>query len=173
MLSSIEMKSLQPIYTSRQIKTNTSKLFLESHILDLLLAKYKNEENLDINAILNKKRNKITIRKNKKLDAEKMRRNKIKYEFVMNKLDYNEIGDVYSYVTVGKPSIKEIIRDNIIKLDEENNKRIKLATYLEKYGIKYSEENLEHVKYIKQINNTIKLSHYKPKNTHNEFIAYL
>jgi hypothetical protein len=171
MLSNAEMKSLQPVYIFKQIKNNTPKLYLESHVLDLLLTKDKNEQNL--NTILNKKREKITIKKNKKIQIENIRRNKIKYEFLMNKLEYNEICDVYSYVTVGKPSIKEIIHDNIIKLNEENNKRIKLAEYLKHYGMTYNEHDLEHAKYIKQKNNIIKLSHYKPKNTRDEFTAYL
>jgi len=171
MLSNTEMKSLQPVYTFKQIKNNTPKFYLESHVLNLLLSKNKNEQNL--NTILNKKREKIITKKNKKTQIEDIRRNKIKYEFFMNKLEYNELGDVYSYVTIGKPSIKEIIHDNIIKLNKENNKRIKLSKYLENHGMTYNEHDLEHVKYIKQKNDTIKLSHYKQKNTRNEFIVYL
>jgi hypothetical protein len=129
MLSANEIKSLQPIYTFKQIKNNTPKLYLETHILNLLLTKYKDEQNTNLNAILNNKREKLIIRKNKKFKIENMRRNEIKQEFYMNKLEYSELGDVYSYVTTGKPSIKKIVNDEILKLNNENDKRIEVAKY--------------------------------------------
>ena len=172
MLSYNDIKILKPVYLFKKINNNTPKLYLESHILNLLLTKYNESDNNNINTILNKKRENIIIRKNKKRDIENKRRKEIKEEFELNKLDYKEFGDVYMYITTGKPSIKEIIHNEVQKLEKENIKRIELSKYLKSIGIKYNEYNNDHIMYVKQKNETIKLSHFKPTNE-NKFIAHL
>ena len=171
-LSSNDIKLLKPVYLFKKIKSNTPKIYLESHVLDLLLSKYANEQNGNLNAILNNKREKLIIRKNKKITMENKRREEIKKEFEINRLEYNEVGDIYLYITTGKPSVAQIINDEIIKLDNENKNRTELAKYLKSINIKYNEYNSEQNKYIKQKDNRIKLSHFKPTDE-NEFMAHL
>lgn len=91
----------------------------------------------------------IKIKKKLKKEQDKMHRKKEIIEtFKMNKLEFNMVGDCYSYIHYGKPDIDIIINNEIDKLKMKNSRRIELANLLNLRNIKLDESILFCKSYI-------------------------
>lgn len=77
------------------------------------------------------------LKKNQKIKIQDDRRKYIQNLFMDNKLNYNEHGDIYMYVTKGQPDPDKIILDEINKTDKQLQRYIQLVEYLENKGINY------------------------------------
>lgn len=109
-------------------KCNIQSYYLQSDILATLNFAYNNID--DYLQIIKLKQKKLKIRRDAKNLAVKTRREKLIEAFNNNKLEFNCVGDCYAYINYGEPSIETIISNEIIKLEEQNERRKMLAEFL-------------------------------------------
>lgn len=88
-------------------------------------------------------------KKDLKFKLQDDRRQHIQNLFIDNKLNYNEQGDIYMYITTGKPDPEIIISNEIQKIDRQLQRYIQLVEYLENKGINY--HNITQSNYISNI----------------------
>ena len=73
--------------------------------------------------------------------------------FKNNKLEFKNYGDAYSYIHYGKPSLENIINDELDKNKQKNTRRMMLAKELHKLNIPLDETLNSCYEYINNINN--------------------
>jgi hypothetical protein len=147
-------RNIKPVYIKSHCKNNfllrdndlknvkyiyglANKCYLRDDINNIVLNKYGSINNfLKYVDIYNKKNEQ---RKLKKEEIKNERRKYIQNLFVENKLEYNEIGDIFMFIETGKPSPIDIINNEIIKLDEEMTRRVQLSMHLNELGLYYDE----------------------------------
>lgn len=90
----------------------------------------------------------------KRTDAEliKQRRDELRNSCIMNKIEYKEHGDYYSYINYGKPDIKTIICNELQNQKEKIEIHLKIKERLDKINISYK----DHVENIIKLINTNK-----------------
>ncbi len=83
--------------------------------------------------------------------SKEKRENEIKEIFKLNKLEFKNYGDVYSYINYGKPDIETVMKNTLLKLNEKNERRLKLSEELIKINIPYDETYKACYEYINNI----------------------
>lgn len=126
-----------------------SKMYLLDDIINSSINKHGSIDNINKKQN-NKNKNKLQI-KNKKENKRKQRKKELINEFMINKLSYNNVGDAYSYINYGKPSLREVINNELKRLTEEQDRRIKLADKLNEYNLPFDENNKYCREYIYNI----------------------
>jgi len=150
---------------------NKISLYNRKEVIMLAGNKHGGLDNLQ--KILDLRKQKNNIRKEKSLKLKEERKNEIIKLFRNHKLKFKYIGDSYSYINYGKPSIEYILENEQKKIMKKNKRRIKLAKHLMKLNIPL-DENIEAChNYINMIgclslNETIKeieIEHFLLENT--------
>jgi len=146
LLSDEEMKNLKLLY----LPNSSYQFYIYSDIYDLVINKYGSLENLQtiIDSKLKLKRNKIEKKKENKLQREE----KLKYIFMINKLEYKNYGDCYAYIHYGKPDIETIIQNELKKNNDMHCRRIELANELKKHNLVLDETLKSCYEYIHGLN---------------------
>ena len=142
-LTDKDLNNLKYIYTG---KDNNYKHYLSKDIEALVLNKYGNLANM--NAL---KKNNIDKKDEQKNNLKLKRENEIKEIFNLNKLEFKNYGDCYSYINYGKPDIETIIKNEINKTNEKNKRRIKLSNELSKLDIPFDETLKPCYEYVNNI----------------------
>ena len=75
----------------------------------------------------------------------------IKEIFKLNKIEFKNYGDVYSYINYGKPDIETIIKNELTKLADKNKRRLELSNELNKLNIPFDETFKACYEYINNI----------------------
>ncbi|ARF09721.1 hypothetical protein Indivirus_2_100 [Indivirus ILV1] len=83
--------------------------------------------------------------------SKESREKEIKEIFKLNKLEFKNYGDIYSYINYGKPDINTIIQNTLSKLSEKNERRIRLSKELIELNIPYDETYKGCYEYINNI----------------------
>jgi len=145
LLSDNDINGLKKIFIN-----SNQQFFLYNDVKKVVLNKYGTMKNLE-NILLDKKRNKdikITKQNNSKLDRE----NKLREALIINKLEYKNYGDCYSYIHYGKPSLETVIFNELKKNQEKSNRRTILAMELNKLGLTLDESIPLHYEFINNLN---------------------
>jgi len=79
------------------------------------------------------------------------REQEIKEVFKLNKLEFKNYGEVYSYINYGKPDIETIIKNELTKLADKNKRRLELSNELNKLNIPFDETFKACYEYINNI----------------------
>lgn len=125
----------------------SEKLYSEADINSIILRKYRSKENADL--INNNKKIKQQMQKQKKINlVEERRKNLIKL-LSDYKLEYNEIGLVYSHVQYGAPSENVVLEDLLFKTDIKNTKKYEFYQEIQKLNIPFDEGNHYYQEYMK------------------------
>src|SRR5439155_1854984 len=132
LLNNSDFKKLKIIYLN-----NTQHFFLYDDIKEIVLNKYGSFINLQ--NIINEKliEKKLKIQKNNNLIAD--REQKLKESFQLNKLEFKNYGDCYSYIHYGEPTLEIVMENELKKINEKNSRRIILANELKKININLDE----------------------------------
>lgn len=152
-----ELKNVKTIY----LLNNNTKFYMYDDIKTIIIAKYGTFDNLK--KIL--KERKIN-KKNKmqKLENDKIiRENKLKELFALNKLEYKNYGDCYSYIHYNKPELNTVICNEFNKLKERSAKQFILSNELNDITISLDEK-------VKSCYNYINDLKYNPFNDINKSI---
>lgn len=116
------------------LENNTTYQFYKyDDIEQIVINKYGSIDNLQ--DIINKKNRLAEERKNNKENNKIKREHEIKNAFMMNKLEFKNYGDAYSYIHYGKPSLDEVITNEINKMRQKMDRRVKLSNELSKLNI--------------------------------------
>lgn len=83
--------------------------------------------------------------------SKEKRENEIKEIFKLNKLEFKNYGEVYSYINYGKPDIETVMKNILLKLNGKNERRLKLSEELIKINIPYDETYNACYEYINNI----------------------
>ncbi len=105
-----ELKNVKTIY----LLNSSNKFYLYDDIKPIVIGKYGSFDNLK-KLLKERKINK----KNKKCKLEiekKIRENKLKELFALNKLDFKNYGDCYSYIHYNKPDLITVLNNELDKL---------------------------------------------------------
>jgi hypothetical protein len=131
---------------------NKNKYFIFSDILSLVIQKYGGMEKFS-----KIKNQKIKLYKKNELmkQSEMLKRKKyLTEQLELNKLEYKNHGDCYSFVRCGTPGIETVITNEIDKLQTIRNRKIYLAKELNKINIPIDETLSSCYNYINDIGNT-------------------
>ncbi len=126
-----DLQKLKYIYISNS--KNKKRFFIFSDIQNLVVKKYGNYDNFK-KISLQKKRKEIEKKERIKKIMNK-RMIKLNKALQENKLELKNHGDCYSFVKYGKPSVEEVIENELKKLDEKRIRKIELAKELSKIDI--------------------------------------
>ncbi|QKF93621.1 XPA domain-containing protein [Fadolivirus algeromassiliense] len=137
LFNDLDLKNLKKIY----IDTNSAhQFYLFSDVEQLIINKY---ESIDVLDKLIKQRHQEKQKRNNKIINQKIEREKkLKELFIVNKLEYKNYGDCYSYIHYGEPSLEQVLENELNKLKIKNQRRILLANELYKLHIPL-DENLK------------------------------
>lgn len=141
-----ETENLRKLYFENI--NNSLMFFLETDIEDILETKY-GSNCIYIKKLINTNTN---IKKNNTI---KKRRKKLIKELKLHKLEYKKHGDCFSYIHFGFPDIREVIDNELHKMEERIDRMYNLATTLSVMGRSFNEKNQLHIDYI---NNSTSLS---------------
>ena len=144
LLEDSDIKHLKIVYMQQNYT-----FYLYKDIKHIIIHKYGSIELLQ--QIIDKNQ-KSKEKRLKKLDVIKAEREaNLKKVFELNKLEYKNYGDCYSYINYGKPDLKEVVENEIKKLQDKNERRITLANALYKVNIQI-DENLKSIyEYINKL----------------------
>lgn len=145
LLSDNDLKNTRFIYASNQYQ-----FYVYDDVKNVVNNKYGSIENLQkiINANKIKKDQQIKKVELTKLDRE----TKLKELFQLNKLEYRNYGDCYSYVNYGEPKIEIVLNNELTKTRDINNRRMELANELHKINIQLDETLKSCYEYIHNLN---------------------
>lgn len=147
LLNNDDLKGLKYLYFDNP--NNNTKFFVYNEIEKIIINKYSNFQTLYkfLKAKQKKKEERLQIRQNKI--------NKRKKELISvlhnNKLEFKYRGDAYSYIHYGEPSLQEVVTGELNKIEEKNERRVKLARKLSKLGIVFDEKSTHCYNYINNI----------------------
>lgn len=136
LLDENDLKNLKLIYLNDK---NKKKFYVYCDVEKVVVNKYGSLDKLKI--ILEKRSKKQEDKNQRKLDQMKKRKEELMKVLMENKLEFKNYGDCYSYICWGKPSINEIVNNEIEKLKIINNRRIRLGKELSKKKLKLDENN--------------------------------
>jgi len=128
---------------------NRIKLYLLSDIISRSLSKYVSIDNL--NKLKQKKLDDIIKLNQKKMKIVSGRMIELKDTYKLNKLEFRYVGDAYSYINYGKPSIQNVVKNERKKIDIKTKRRIKLGKYLKRKNLPFDENMKECYEYINKI----------------------
>jgi len=145
-LTDDDIKNVKLIY----LENNTTHQFYKyQDIKNVLINKYGSISNLQ--SVINKK-NEIKEIKNKKSESAKLQRElKIRETFQMNKLEFKNYGDVYTFIHYGKPDLNTVVNNELIKINQKNVRRNTLANKLNQLNISIDESLKSCYEYINNI----------------------
>jgi hypothetical protein len=134
LLTDNDIKNVKFIY----LENNPTQQFYKfSDIKKVVLDKYGSFDNLQ-NIINQKNKYKESKHiKTKNIIAE--RETELKQLFELNKLEFKNYGDIYSYINYGKPALETVLENELSKLNNKNNRRIILANKLKTLNIRVDE----------------------------------
>jgi hypothetical protein len=129
--------------------SNNFKYYKMTDIEKSVINKHGSFNNLKKLLIKRKKNSdsKRNTMKNSRLNREK----EIKEIFKLNKLEFKNYGECYSYINYGKPNIETILGNELKKLEEKNRRRFKLSNELNKLNIPLDETIKACYNYINNI----------------------
>lgn len=141
---------------------------------ELIINKYGTFDNLQ--SIIKQKNQQKKQRNDKILNVKLEREKNLKELLMMNKLQYKNYGDCYSYVHYGEPTLQQVIENELQKINTKNTKRVSLATELNKLGIQLDENLKSCYEYInglstKKLQDVVRLievEHFLKHNTNYE-----
>lgn len=145
-LTDDDIKNVKLIY----LENNTIHQFYKyQDIKDVVINKYGSISNLQL--LINKK-NEIKEIKNQKIESTKLQRElKIRETFQMNKLEFKNYGDAYTYIHYGKPDLNTVVNNELIKISQKNARCLKLANKLKQLNIPIDESLKSCYEYINNI----------------------
>jgi len=119
-----ELKNVKTIY----LLNNNSKFYMYSDIKTIVLDKYGSFDNLK--KILKERKMNKKIKMQKLENDKIMRETKLKELFALNKLEYKNYGDCYSYIHYNKPELNTVLTNELNKLKECSAKQFMLSNDL-------------------------------------------
>lgn len=156
MLNDSDLVNLKIIYLN-----SNYNFYLYDDVYKIILTKYGSLDNLEY--LIKNKRKKCN---NIKVEREKI----LKEQLMLNKLEYKNYGDCYSYVNYGKPPIEQVLVNELEKLYEKNKRRLNLASELSKINMTLDETIKPCYEYIndlipeKSIDDIVKKIQFETKN---------
>jgi hypothetical protein len=147
LLNDSHITNLKYIYLSN--KNNTNKYYLYSEIQKIIIGKYGNMNNLK-KILAKKNKQKLDKKENKEIQINK-RKEKLIYTLKMNKLEYKNYGDCYSFIMTGSPSIDNVIKNELDKIDKRSERKKELIEKLNKLDIPLDESLPACYQYINNI----------------------
>lgn len=147
LLNDIDVKNLKIVF----LNNNRQHFFLYDDIKDIIIKKYGSFNNLQ--KIINQKSidKQLKIQKNNNIKAN--REKLLKDCFLLNKIEFKNYGDCYSYINYGKPDLEIVLQNELNKINEKNSRRIKLANELKNLNINLDESLTSCYEYINKIGN--------------------
>lgn len=145
MIDDNDLKNLKYIYT----ENNNYRHYKSDEIELLIIRKYGSLNNL--NKILLDKKDINNKKDEKKNNIKENREKEIREIFKLNKIEFKNYGECYSYINYGKPPIESIIENELKKINEKNEKRMKLSRELSKLNISFDETLKPCYEYINNI----------------------
>lgn len=88
---------------------------------------------------------------NIKMKNEKQREIILKEALAINKLEYKNYGDCFSFIHYGKPSLEEVLTNELKKANIKHNRRVLLASRLKEYNIELDESLKSCYNYVNNI----------------------
>lgn len=141
-----DLASSKTIY----LLNNNSKFYLYSDIEKIIVMKYGSLINLK--KILKDKKE-IKKKRVQKMENDKLKREKdLKNLFALNKLEFKNYGDCYSYVHYGTPKLEEVIHNQLAELKEKSKRQFILANELHDINIPLDERLKSCYEYINNLN---------------------
>ena len=128
---------------------NRIKLFLLSDVISKSLSKYGCFDNL--NKLKKEKSDTIIKATQKKRKVIELRMKELQDTYKLNKLHFRYIGDAYSYINYGKPSIQNIIKNELKKVTKKTKRKIRLANSLKEKSLPFDESMRECYDYINRV----------------------
>lgn len=132
MLSDNDIKDLKLIYVN-----GNNTFFLFDDIKKIIDKKYGSYDNFK--QIIDNKKKSLMAKINKSNEEKLQREIKLKELLLLNKLEFKNFGDCYSYINYGKPSLDDVINNELVKQSNKNMRRIKLSNELNKLNIQINE----------------------------------
>jgi hypothetical protein len=146
LLNNDDLANLKIIY----LFGNNSKFYIYDDIKSIIITKYGNFDNLKK---LLKDKKEMKKKKLEKIANEKLEREKqLKELFMLNKLEYKNHGDCYSYIHYGTPALNVVLNNELNKLNEQTNRQMILANRLNDFNIPLDEKLKSCYEYINNLN---------------------
>lgn len=106
-------------------------------------------------------------------DKQKQRKLLLKNAIKENKLEYKWYGDCYSYVMYGKPSLDQVISNELLKMQNKTTRKLRLSKRLFELGITLDESLISCYNYINKVGcksldeivRDVEIEHFFKKNT--------
>jgi hypothetical protein len=132
------------------ILNSNSKFYLYDDIKNIVINKYESMDNLK--KILKEKKE-AKKKKLKKIENEKLdRESKLKELFYLNKLEFKNHGDCYSYIHYGVPELQIVLTNELSNLREKTMRQFVLANELHNVDLPLDERLKTCYEYINNIN---------------------
>jgi hypothetical protein len=147
LLNNDDFKGLKYLYFENP--NNNSKFFIYDEIEKVIINKYSNFQTLY--KFLKAKQKKKEERLQQRQEKINKRRRELIDILADNKLEFKYRGDAYLYIHYGKPSLQVVVNGELNKIEEKNERRIKLAKKLSKLGIVFDEKSIHCYNYINNI----------------------
>lgn len=141
-----DLQNLKYIYSWNN---NNFKYYKMTDINTAVIIKHGSFKNLQ--KLLIEKKNNNDIKKKNIIDSQNVREKEIKEIFKLNKIEFKNYGDCYSYINYGKPDIETILSNELKKLEGKNKRRLKLSKELLKLDIPFNETMKACYNYINNI----------------------
>jgi hypothetical protein len=140
-----DLDSLKTIYLN-----NNQQFFIFNDVKTVILNKYGDLDNLQKILLVKKKNRELKLKKSS--DNKSEREKKLKESLFLNKLEYKNYGDCYSFIHYGQPSLNTVIENELKKNINKNERRIELASELIKFNISLDETLTSCYEFINNLN---------------------
>lgn len=147
MLNDEDIKDCKMIY----LENNTYTFYLYDDIKQIVVLKYGSFDKLQELIDKQNKTKENKLRKSQNIRAD--RETKLKNAFELNKLEYKNYGDCYSFINYGKPSLEEVINNELIKLHSKNQRINAIAHALARINLPLDESLQSCYEYINGLTN--------------------
>lgn len=125
---------------------NNIKLYKISDVEQIAINKHGSLEHINsIKKIKKEKNNLLKLKKEKKMFN---RKKKLIRAFELGKIKFNYCGDCYSYINFGKPTLEVVIKNELKKIKEIHNRRLKLANEICSLNLPFNENSKLCYEYI-------------------------
>lgn len=141
LLNESDLKNTKCVYNNKNVQC-----YIYEVLEQIMVAKYGGYSQLM--QIFDKKKNEKIKRNKKKEEVKNKREKELRMIFLDNKLEFKNYGYCYSYIHYGKPSLEEVLEKEIESINDQNDRRIKLAKELSNYGLLLDETNKYCYEYI-------------------------
>lgn len=128
------------------------RFFVYDDILQVVIQKYGSFD--EYKMVANERKNRVERIRRDKGKKKDEREQQLFQELKNNKLEYKTYGDCYSFIHYGKPDIKTVINNELDKVKTANQKRIDLASELEKRGVRLDVTSQSYYDYINNISSS-------------------